>query len=105
MAADSYGADIFPEKHTAASLADMIERDYFPMPRGKNLYLSEHEWTLVLKALRGGGPNGERNYKDIAVSLRSISDAHSELYDSERFWLKEAAAVLDGLDATGERPE
>ena len=52
------------------------------------------------KLLRSFGPNGERNYKDIAVALRSISDAHSELYDSERFWLKEAAAVLDGLDAT-----
>ena len=39
-------------QHTPASLADVLERDYFPMPDGKNLYLNEYEWRMVVEALR-----------------------------------------------------
>ncbi len=41
-----------PQRHTATSLADVLERDYFPMPEGKSLFLAEHEWRLVIGALR-----------------------------------------------------
>lgn len=34
---------------------------------------------------------------EIAMALESIANDHPDLYDSERFWLREAAAVLQGL--------
>ena len=40
------------KQHTAASLADVLEKDYFPMIGGAKLYLSEHEWRLIIAALR-----------------------------------------------------
>jgi hypothetical protein len=43
--------------HTPASLADVLEKDYFPMPKGKSLYLTEYEWRMVVTALRQCGPN------------------------------------------------
>ena len=40
--------------HTPQSLADMLERDYFPpnSSQGKNLYLVYDEWRMVIDALR-----------------------------------------------------
>lgn len=40
------------ERHTAASLADVLEKDY--APGGKSLFLSGHEWRLVVDGLRRG---------------------------------------------------
>ena len=40
------------KEHTASSLADVLEKHYFPMLGGAQLYLSEHEWRLVLSALK-----------------------------------------------------
>ena len=41
-------------EHTPASLADMLEKDYFSKPGvgGKSLFLTEHEWLMVIHALR-----------------------------------------------------
>ena len=39
-------------QHTHASLADVLEKDYFPMPDGAKLYLNEYEWRMVVEALR-----------------------------------------------------
>lgn len=42
--------------HTAASLADVLEKHYFPSDGlgglGAQIYLSEHEWWMVIAALR-----------------------------------------------------
>lgn len=40
--------------HSPQSLADVLERDYFPTTSslGKNLYLSYDEWRMVIDALR-----------------------------------------------------
>lgn len=40
--------------HSPQSLADMLERDYFPTTSslGKNLYLAYDEWRMVIDALR-----------------------------------------------------
>jgi len=56
MGANSYGTE--PVPHTPASLADVLEKQYFPKPGvgGKQLYLSEYEWRMVIGALRHG-PN------------------------------------------------
>lgn len=40
------------DKHSAATLAEVIERDYFPMDNGRNLYFSVHEWQLIVAGLR-----------------------------------------------------
>jgi hypothetical protein len=45
--------------HTPQSLADVLERDYFPMPDGAKLYLAEHEWRMVIDALRASPPEAE----------------------------------------------
>ena len=42
--------------HTPQSLADVLERDYFPMPDGAKLFLAEHEWRMVIAALRASPP-------------------------------------------------
>ena len=48
-------------QHTPASLADVLERDYFPMPEGAKLYLAEHEWRMVVNALRSASaPQSEK---------------------------------------------
>ena len=39
------------KQHTAASLADVLEKDY-SLKGGAQLYLSGHEWRLVISALR-----------------------------------------------------
>ena len=41
-------------KHSPQSLADMLERDYFPpnSSLGKNLFLAYDEWRMVIEALR-----------------------------------------------------
>src|SRR3990167_1178360 len=40
------------DRYTPQDLADVLERDYFPMPNGKTLYLNEYEWKMVIAALR-----------------------------------------------------
>lgn len=73
------------KQHTAASLADMLERDYFPQPGvgGKKLYLCEHEWRLVIDALRSCGPNDGlflqeymRGGADAAKHVEKLDCAH-----------------------------
>ena len=49
-----------PDRHTPRSLADVLERDYFPMPDGAKLYLSEYEWRMVIDALRAAERRAER---------------------------------------------
>jgi len=41
--------------HTAASLADVLEKDY-SLKDGKSLYLAGGEWELVIAALRSEKP-------------------------------------------------
>lgn len=41
--------------HTAKSLADVLERDY-KLSEGAQLFLSGHEWGLVIAALRADAP-------------------------------------------------
>ena len=48
-------------QHTPSSLADVLERDYFPMPYGKNLYLNEYECKMVIAALRATPPSSDSN--------------------------------------------
>ena len=47
-------------KHSPQSLADMLERDYFPpnSSLGKNLYLAYDEWRMVIDALRAQRAEG-----------------------------------------------
>lgn len=66
------------EQHTPASLADVLERDYFPMPDGKNLYLNEYEWRMVVAALRSHEADDEVSIplglaKDLANGADSIA--------------------------------
>lgn len=44
-------ADAPPGRHTAASLADVLEKDY-ALSLGAQIFLSGHEWGLVVAALR-----------------------------------------------------
>jgi hypothetical protein len=66
--------------HTPTSLADVLERDYFPMPTGKSLYLSEYEWKMVVAALRGcTGPNSEQLGR--------------ALFEAALYWQNDPAAI------------
>jgi hypothetical protein len=68
--------------HTPQSLADVLERDYFPMPSGSTkpsakrygakLYLTEHEWRMVIAALRASPPEAEQRDKILAEAVDEI---------------------------------
>jgi hypothetical protein len=68
--------------HTPQSLADVLERDYFPMPSGSTkpsakrygakLYLAEHEWRMVIAALRASPPEAEGPPADLVARCREV---------------------------------
>ena len=73
--------------HTPQSLADVLERDYFPMPDGAKLYLAEHEWKMVITALRASPSEAvERD----AARYRWLRNQH------DAFWVRFRAD--DGLE-------
>ena len=58
------------EQHTPSSLADVLERDYFPMPHGARLYLNEYEWRMVIAALRAAPPITNVEAQQVAGAAR-----------------------------------
>ena len=57
--------------HTAASLADVLEKDY-ALSEGAQLFLSGHEWGLVVAALRAATPNRAEN-RSLAEYLNALA--------------------------------
>ena len=66
------------ELHTPASLADVLERDYFPIPDGAKLYLNEYEWRMVIAALRASSIPGEES---VVGELELIAYAHEREHE------------------------
>ena len=64
------------DRYTAKELADMLVKDYFPMPRGASLYLSAHEWQMVVDALRSSGPSSELLNAAEAMAATGASATH-----------------------------
>ncbi len=70
--------------HTAASLADVLEKDY-SLAYGQTLFLSGHEWGLVVAALRSeiGEPNLIHGLKE-AQKIIGTGNARSDWFSIEK---------------------
>lgn len=84
------------ERHTPASLADVLERDYFPMSGGKSLYLAEHEWRMVIAALRSESASDRR-----AIKYERAPELDMRIRDGDDF----AGDAWVRYTAVGHRPE
>jgi hypothetical protein len=96
--------------YTAKELGDMLERDYFPTRGvgGKQLYLGEHEWRLVIDALRQCGPNDTQDakrYRWVREHIDMEAGVFSLIYDDYGDGELVDAEVDARLFATGRSQE
>jgi hypothetical protein len=101
--------------HTPQSLADVLERDYFPRPSGSTkpsaerygakLYLTDHEWRMVIAALRASPPEAEELAQlcdEVGASdYQKVNATHGE----RLAWCHGAVACADAIRARCNRSE
>ena len=91
--------------HTPQSLADVLERDYFPMPDGAKLYLAEHEWKMVITALRASPPEAVERDAARYRWLRSAGWFDDAIMESEHMNELFPETIDRAIDAALSRSE
>ena len=84
--------------HSPQSLADMLERDYFPTTSslGKNLYLAYDEWRMVIDALRA--QRAEAVPQEALVRWMEVMERHSTSdHDGESYNNDDAISAADEM--------